>query len=114
MNYDDYKLATPPEGDDRYIIENQIDDYKKSQDKIANRINKIYDLIELAKKRIEKISVSEAIPYTVAGGYFERQNDILRYEYIISRLNESLDRNNKEWDNLESEIDELEYKLNNL
>lgn len=97
-----------------YTLENDIDDVLKQMRSIEDRNIKIEKIIVKAQAKLEKISKSEAIPYTVAGGYFERQNDMLSVEYVIVRLNQWIEANDKKWEGLEQRLEDLYVKLNNI
>lgn len=97
-----------------YTLQNDIDEMEKEMRSIEERNMKIEKIIEKAKAKLERIAKSEAIPYMVVGGYFERQNDMLSVEYVIARLNEWFEKNDKRWEELEKRVEEFQYKLDNI
>lgn len=67
-----------------------------------------------AKERIDWIKRSKAIPYEVAGGYFERQKDILKAERAFNWIDANINRLEKEGQEIQPELNSLEYQLKQL
>lgn len=95
MNYDNWKLQTPPEGSrglyaDYY--ENRIEELGETE---STLVEKIVETIE----SIKKINASECIFFTGFGGYYLRRKYLIRLnrrlnklkayqQYIIEKINE--------------------------
>lgn len=97
-----------------FTLENDLASMRSEMRKIEHRVMVIDNFIEKELKKLEVIKNSNAIPYQVAGGYFEKQNDLLQCEYYIARMNQSLDANHKKWEDLEKMVEEYEAKLDNM
>lgn len=112
MNYDDWKLATPTESNSPLCdLQDQRDELMKQQNAIGSKQIIIDCIIEKAMKKIEVIKNSNAIPYQLAGGYFARQNDLLKAESVLARLNQYWDKLDIQWFELENQIDELQREI---
>jgi hypothetical protein len=81
MSYDNWKLETPSTGEWLYKehYESLINDYCDNEATII-------DLIVGCKESLYKVKNSDSIVYTSAGGYFERQKDLLRIEHRLHKL----------------------------
>lgn len=68
----------------------------ESKIKIQQLILNLSFLYVKAHKRIELIKNSKAITYELAGGYFERQRDLLKSEKALVWIDENIARLEKE------------------
>lgn len=92
----------------------QIAVLEKKQDEKYNFMASFYSVYHKSKERIEWIKRSNAIPYEVAGGYFARQQDLLKAEKAFNWIDKTITRIENEISSIQLEVEELERDLKRL
>jgi len=95
-------------------LQEQRAELLKKQNAIGSKQIVLDCIIEKATKKIEVITNSNAIPYQLAGGYFNRQRDLLKAESVLNRLNNYWNALNEQWNELEYQMDELTYQIKTI
>jgi len=115
MGYDDWKLQTPPEFEDKeQIIKEQIDKLNVITDELYEKSDNYYQILIKAEQKLNKIINSECLIYKLAGGYISKQTDILKAEAVKNRIAKRIAQLEKEYDFHISNLNDLERELNRL
>ena len=92
----------------------QIAEIEKKQDDKLNFMATFFNVWHKAKERIEWIKRSKAIPYEVAGGYFARQQDLLKAEKAFNWIEQTITRLENEVSAMEQDVEYLQRELKRL
>ena len=108
MSYDDWKLQTPPEFEDKeQIIKEQIDKLNVITDELYEKSDKYYQILIKAEQKINKIINSDCLIYKLTGGFFAQQKDILKAEAVKNRIAKRIAQLEKEYDFHISNLNDL-------
>lgn len=115
MNYDDWKLATPDDYEDKEsMLLEQINKLDASTDILSNKIECLNSLLVKAEQKLNKITNSECLIYKMAGGYFEKQKDILFAESVKNRISKYIESLEREFQSQLESMYSLERELNRI
>ena len=115
MSYDNWKLATPDDYEDKEsILIEQINKLDASTDILYSKIDCLHGVLIKAEQKLNKIINSECLIYKLAGGYFDKQKDILKSESVKNRIAKYIESLEREYSSQLEDMYSLERELKRI